>query len=49
MKILLDTGAYAGFKRNATEVIEIIVEQELIFPPVVLGELMSRFRSGNKI
>ena len=49
MKILLDTSAYVGFKRNITEVVEIIVKSEIIlFSPVVLGELMFGFRSGTK-
>ncbi len=49
MKIMLDTSAYVGFKRNITEVVEIIVKSEiLLFSPVVLGELMFGFRSGTK-
>ena len=49
MKILLDTSAYVGFKRNANEIVDIIVSSELIlFSPVVLGELMFGFRSGNR-
>ena len=49
MKIMLDTSAYVGFKRNINEVVEIIVTSEIIlFSPVVLGELMFGFRSGNE-
>ena len=49
MKILLDTSAYVGFKRNAVETVEIIVKTELIvFSPVVLGELMFGFRNGSR-
>lgn len=49
MKILLDTTAYVGFKRNAAEVVEIIVRAELIlFSPIVLGELMLGFRNGTR-
>ena len=49
MKIMLDTSAYVGFKRNITEVIEVIANSEIIlFSPVVLGELMFGFRSGTK-
>ena len=49
MKIMLDTSAYVGFKRNITEMVEIIVKSEIVlFSPVVLGELMFGFRSGNK-
>ena len=49
MKIMLDTSAYVGFKRNITEVVEVIANSEIIlFSPVVLGELMFGFRSGTK-
>ena len=49
MKIMLDTSAYVGFKRNAAEAVETIVRAELIlFSPVVLGELMFGFRSGTR-
>lgn len=43
MKILLDTSAYVGFKRNNAELVDIIVGAELIlFSSVVLGELLFR-------
>ncbi len=49
MKILLDTNAYVGFKRNVVEAVETIVGAELIlFSPIVLGELMFGFRNGTK-
>ncbi len=49
MKIMLDTSAYVGFKRNAVEAVEIIVKAELIvFSPVVMGELMLGFRNGTR-
>ena len=49
MKILLDTSAYVGFKRDAVEAVEIIVKAELIiFSPVVMGELMFGFRNGTR-
>ena len=49
MKIMLDTSAYVGFKRNAVEAVEIIVNAELIvFSPVVMGELMFGFRNGTR-
>ena len=49
MKIMLDTSAYVGFKRNAVEVVEIVVKAELIvFSPVVIGELMFGFRNGTR-
>lgn len=44
MKLLLDTSAYVGFKRNIVEIVDIIVRAELIlFSPIVLGELMLGF------
>ena len=49
MKIMLDTSAYVGFKRNAVEIVDFIVSAELIlFSPIVLGELMFGFRSGSR-
>jgi len=49
MKILLDTSAYAMFKQNITDVVEIIVRAELILiSPIVLGELMFGFRNGTR-
>lgn len=48
-KILLDTSAYVGFKRNLDEVVEIILRSEqILFSPIVLGELMFGFRNGTK-
>jgi tRNA(fMet)-specific endonuclease VapC len=47
VKIMLDTSAYVGFKRNEVEMVEFIVSAEMIlFSPVVLGELMFGFRNG---
>ena len=49
MKLLLDTNAYVGFKRNITNLVKIIVDAEwILFSPVVLGELMFGFRNGAK-
>lgn len=49
MKIMLDTSAYVGFKRNIAEAVEIIVKAEMIvFSPVVVGELMFGFRNGTR-
>jgi tRNA(fMet)-specific endonuclease VapC len=49
MKIMLDTSAYVGFKRNTADAVEIIVKAELIvFSPVVVGELMFGFRNGTR-
>jgi len=47
--ILLDTNAYAAFKRNDTAIIEIIQHAELIcISPIVIGELIAGFDGGNK-
>ncbi len=49
MKVMLDTSAYVGFKRNAVEIVDFIVGAELIlFSPIVLGELMFGFRNGTR-
>ena len=49
MKIMLDTSAYVGFKRNNPELVEIIVRAELILiSAVVIGELLFGFRNGTR-
>ena len=49
MKLLLDTSAYVAFKLNNAEIVETIVSaNQIIFSPVVLGELMFGFRNGSK-
>jgi tRNA(fMet)-specific endonuclease VapC len=49
MKILLDTSAYVGFKRNQVEVVDMIINSEsVLISPVVLGELMFGFRCGSR-
>lgn len=49
MRILLDTSAYVAFKLNNTEVVRTILSAEqIIFSPVVFGELMFGFRNGSK-
>ena len=49
MKIMLDTSAYVGFKRNNVEIVEFILQAErILFSPVVLGELMFGFRNGTR-
>ena len=49
MKILLDTNAYVGFKRNVVEIVDFIVSAEsIMFSPIVLGELMFGFRNGTR-
>lgn len=49
MKLLLDTTAYVGFKRNIAGVVELMVSAERVLcSPVVLGELMFGFRNGTR-
>lgn len=49
MKIMLDTSAYVAFKRNNKEAVEMITRSEqILFSPVVLGELMFGFRGGTR-
>ena len=49
MKILLDTSAYVAFKLNNEEIVEVITNtDQIIFSPVVLGELLYGFRNGTK-
>jgi len=49
MRILPDTSAYVGFKRNVAEVVETLVRAELIlFSSIVAGELMFGFRNGTR-
>ena len=49
VKIILDTTAYVGFKRNIAAIVDFILAAELIlFSPVVLGELMFGFRNGSR-
>ena len=49
VKIILDTSAYVGFKRNVDEIVDCIVSAELVlFSPIVLGELMFGFRNGTR-
>ncbi|MBW2030002.1 MAG: type II toxin-antitoxin system VapC family toxin [Deltaproteobacteria bacterium] len=49
MKIMLDTSAYVGFKRNIDEAVELIAGAGLVLlSAVVLGELMFGFRNGTR-
>lgn len=50
MSLLLDTGAYVGFKRNVPKVVNTIVRADrILFSPVVLGELVFGFRNGTRL
>jgi tRNA(fMet)-specific endonuclease VapC len=47
--ILIDTNAYAAFKKGNAEIIEIVHYAEVIgISPIMLGELFSGFEGGNK-
>ena len=49
MKLLLDTCAYAGFRRGVPSVVEKISGSDsVLISPVMLGELMFGFRKGAK-
>jgi tRNA(fMet)-specific endonuclease VapC len=49
MRILLDTSAYVGFKRNVDEIVDVIANSDtILFSPIVLGELLFGFRNGLK-
>jgi len=48
-RILMDTNAYAAFKRNATDAVNTLRTVEYIgVNIIVLGELLSGFKAGNK-
>src|SRR5208283_2862600 len=48
-RILIDTNAYAAFKKNETDAVSIFKTVEYIgVNIVVLGELLSGFKGGNK-
>lgn len=41
MKIMLDTSAYAGFKRGTEDIVEAVVcSESILISPIVLGELI---------
>jgi predicted nucleic acid-binding protein len=47
--ILIDTNAYASFKRGEAPILEIIQQTELLaISPIMLGELLAGFDGGNK-
>lgn len=47
--ILLDTNAYAAFKRNAQQAVEVIRHApRIVVTTVVLGELLSGFAAGTR-
>lgn len=47
--VLMDTNAYASFKRKESAILEIVQHAESLFiSPVVIGELLAGFDGGNK-
>lgn len=47
MKLLLDTSGYVGFKRDISPLVDrVLAAESILFPPIVLGELMFGFRNG---
>ncbi len=49
MRVMLDTNAYSGFMRGIPEVVETLAHaDEILVPVIVLGELRSGFRAGNR-
>ncbi len=47
--VFFDTNAYVSFKKNESEIVEIIQYAECIcISPIVIGELLSGFEGGNK-
>lgn len=47
--ILIDTNAYAAFKKGDASVLEVMQHAEtLVISPIVLGELLSGFECGNR-
>jgi len=49
IRILLDTNAYAAFKRGQAEAVAIIQKADVVaLTPVVLGELLGGFAAGAK-
>jgi len=47
--VMLDINAYASFKRNDKEIVEIIQHAELLcISPIVIGELEAGFEGGNR-
>lgn len=47
--ILLDTSAYAAFKRNHGDVIDLVrAAERILLPVVVIGELLAGFEAGSR-
>lgn len=49
MRLLIDTSAYSVFLHGHPQVVEEVARaQEIYLSPIVLGELLSGFRKGNR-
>lgn len=49
MRLLLDTSAYSAFKRSDDRVVALVRRsEEIVFSPVVGGELLAGFRWGSR-
>lgn len=49
MKVMVDTNAYAAFKRGDGDVVEALARaDEILISAIVLGELRAGFRLGSK-
>lgn len=47
MRLCLDTSAYSAFMKGHEEVVDLIQRaKQIVFTPIVLGELFSGFRRG---
>ena len=49
MKVLLDTSAYSALRRGHQAILDVLRGSEIVaVSPIVLGELHSGFRAGNR-
>jgi tRNA(fMet)-specific endonuclease VapC len=49
LRLLLDTSAYSAFKRDHVPTLQLVRESsEIVFSPIVAGELMAGFRWGGR-
>jgi tRNA(fMet)-specific endonuclease VapC len=49
IKLIVDTSAYAAFKRNHQRVVEALLQaDQVLVSPIVLGELYFGFRNGSR-
>ncbi|MCB1033053.1 MAG: type II toxin-antitoxin system VapC family toxin [Acidobacteria bacterium] len=49
MRVCLDTSAYSAFRRGLPAAVEALqLAAEVVFTPVIVGELLCGFRGGNR-